>query len=101
MPVQIGKAGAGARQIARRRAVRICLTIIVFIVLGSGLSYVGNRLLRIDTWLAYLVGLLVFGLGIGFLIAVIKASIGKEGEELDRAVKRAVKGAGAEEKVSE
>lgn len=101
MPVQIGKAGAGAREMARKRAVRICLAIISFIVLGSMLTFVGNRLLRLDSWAAYLAGMLTVGLGIGFLVAVIKASTGKEGKEIETVITRAVRGAGAEEKISE
>ncbi|MGI9952489.1 nuclease-related domain-containing protein [Moorellaceae bacterium AZ2] len=101
MPVQIGKAGVGAREMAKKRAIRVCLAIIAFIVLGSILTYIGNRLLRFDSWLAYLAGMLILGLGIGFLVAVIKASTGKDGKEIKIGITRAVKGAGAEEKVSE
>lgn len=82
MPVQIDKAGAEAREMARRRAIRICLAIISFIVLGSMLIFVGNRLLRFDSWFAYLAGMLTVGLGIGLLVAVIKVSTGKDGKEI-------------------
>ncbi|WP_216363909.1 MULTISPECIES: nuclease-related domain-containing protein [unclassified Neomoorella] len=101
MPFQIGKAGAGTREIARKRALRICLALLALIVISSVLTLTGNKLLHLNTWVTSLLGYLTIGMGIGFLISVIKVSTGKDGKDIETAITRAVKGAKAEEKISE
>jgi len=101
VPVQIGKAGTGAREMARKRMLRIYGCVLALWVAGSILVLAGNKLLCFDSYFVNLVGWLGFAFGTGLLIAVVKALSGKGKDELNAAVMRAVKGAKAEEKVSE
>ncbi|MBO8161979.1 MAG: NERD domain-containing protein [Thermosipho sp. (in: Bacteria)] len=100
MPVQIGKAGTGAREIARKRAVRIYGCLFGFLTGGSLFLLVGNKLLHFNLWILNLIGWLGIGFGIGLIVVIYKVVLDPK-EDIDRTIDRAMRGAKAEEEVSD
>lgn len=73
VPVQIGKAGAGAREIAKQRTMRVYGLLVIFLVASGFLSLAGNKLLHFDSYFLNLFGWLALGLSVGLLIVVYRA----------------------------
>lgn len=100
MPVQIGKAGAGAREMAKRRTTRVYGLLLIFLVVSGFLSLAGNKLLHFNSYFLNLFGWLAVGLSAGLLIVVYRALLDPK-REIDVRIDQALYGARAEESISE
>ncbi|GAV22723.1 nuclease-related domain-containing protein [Carboxydothermus pertinax] len=99
MAKQVGKAGSGARKMAEKRTLIIYGTLLGFILAGSFLLKFAGKILLFNSYWVNLFGLLIAGVGIGVFIAVFM--IATDSKEVDQPINRALKGAKAEEKISE
>lgn len=100
VPVQFGKAGAGAREMARKRTVRIYGVLFIFLAVSGISNLLANRLLHVNSYLLNLIGWLALGGSLGLLIVVCRALLDPK-KEIDKTIDQAIMGARAEEKVSE
>jgi len=101
VPVQIGKAGAGAREMAKKRMIRIFGCLIAFLIIGLISALSGNRLIQSNMWAVKIAGMFIFGAGIGLMVLVFKFLVISPKEEIDNPIDQPIRGAESEEEISE
>jgi len=99
MPVQVGKAGTGARKLARKRMKNLTIAVLTLWVISIVSYLIFLTTYRLQPYIFKLIAAASVGLSIGLIIVLYKYLFSPK--EFEEPIDRALRGAAAEEKVSE